>query len=42
MLQRVTEIGKGTEKSTWQITLLKKSPTLYVGNINKLTFRMKI
>lgn len=42
MLQRVTEIGNGTEKSTWQIILLKKSPNLYVGNINKLTFRMKI
>lgn len=42
MLQRVTEIGYGTEKCTSQIILLKKSPNLYVGNTNKLTFRMKI
>lgn len=42
MVQRVTETGYGTEKSTWQIILLKKSPNVYVGNINKLTFRMKV
>lgn len=42
MVQRVTETGYGTEKSTWQIILLKKSPNVYVGNINKLTFRIKV
>lgn len=42
MLQRVTVIGQGTEKSTGQIILLKRSLKLYGDNANKLTIMMKI